>query len=117
VSRKRKKAAKHFEGGPANIAAWLLDRMEDPHMVVGPLCQREDVPSPYFMVGTADRDGPHVDMVRVGDDIVHIALKKPIVMHVCDDERSMAKWCHLIWPCEKTESIRAAVEADFAVKH
>jgi hypothetical protein len=104
----------------SGIAEYLLGKIGQPEAVVGPLCSHKEVPRPYFVVGTVAKGGSfQLCMVQVNDEadraaiIALLAMKQhPLVMHVRGDEPSAAKWCHTIWPCEKTENLRDHVQAD-----
>jgi hypothetical protein len=83
----------------------------------------------YFVVGStsADPDAPwRVDQLKIAQDdkaqaewrrnALWMALmqRKPIVVHDFDDELEMARWSVAICPCEKTRTILAGLEQEFA---
>ena len=83
-----------LQAGQGNCGA--INGLGEPP-VLGPLCSHQEVPTPYFVVGTADEDGSfQLYMVQVNDEtdsaaiIAFLSMKQPLVMHVCGDEPSAA---------------------------
>jgi hypothetical protein len=46
--------------------------------------------------------------------IAVLVQQPPIVVHDCDDELEMARWCEALWPSEKTTTIRQRIELERA---
>ena len=105
----------------------LLDRRTSIHVVVGPVLWRPKDDGErlwYFIVATGDANGFRCDQIGCDSQefasraraavIVETAQRRPpLVIHDLDHEVTMAQWCEIIWPSEKTSQIRAAVEADY----
>jgi hypothetical protein len=107
------------------VAEVLKDRRVCPHVIIGPVVWQDNQGKRewYFMVASGDGGGFFTVKVGFGDDaeladqsrasaFAAFAMRKPIVIHDMDDELVMARWCEVIWPCSKTRTIRAAIEAE-----
>lgn len=79
----------------------------------------------YFTVASIDTAKEiRIDQFKIGMDDLPLAEKcrallmleliqrRPCVIHDCDDELEMAKWCAALCPCERTRSLLANVEAE-----
>jgi hypothetical protein len=110
------------QADPAGVAAYIMAKASDQHIVFGPLAFRPcDPPGSTFSVlaiGTGDVDGKyHCDLLFLLDDAgraaIIEALKKPgFTLHVLNDELAAARRCEALWPCEKSRDAVRRVEEE-----
>jgi hypothetical protein len=94
------------------------------HVVVGPVGWAEPIDGMtlwFFTVAHGDQNGCckwlglNCGTEECGDEcraaFISAITRPPLVIHDCDEEMMMAKWCESIWPSEETREMRAAVEA------
>ena len=46
----------------------------------------------------------------IAEQIAALVRRRPLVVHLMEDELDLAKLCEAIWPCERTSRIRTNVE-------
>ena len=94
--------------------------------MVGPLCWQPsdgtDARRWYFLIATSEaRRGFRVDQVTVGAEtreadrqriVVEFMRRRPLVLHIFDDELDMARWCEAMWPGERITRIRKDIERE-----
>lgn len=120
----------HLNDTVDRFVGYILDKMGDPHVVIGPWCWKPsdgaDSKLWYFMVSTCDKKGEwRTDQVcshdREDRALFTLALlyvsrerQKPLIMHDFDDELRAIKWCEMLWPGKRISRVRQAVEAERA---
>ncbi|MFL5267271.1 MAG: hypothetical protein ACJ8AH_11885 [Stellaceae bacterium] len=96
-----------------------------PHVLLGPVVRDpRDDGKWYFVVGTGDRFGVHLDCLGAVEEALADELRgslqmamlahPPLVVHDFDDELEMARWAERIWPGSKTRKIRSDIESERA---
>ena len=104
----------------------LKDRLQCPHVLVGPVVWREARGNRrewYFVLASGDGSGFFSVQVNCGGDAsiadqvraaAQLALlrRPPIVVHDMGDELAQARLCGALWPGTKTRQIRAGIEAE-----
>lgn len=124
MSRRKRKL--EMDGGPGHFCDFLVAKSADRVLAIGPLVwQPSDGTSTkqwYFIVGSGGADKQfHCDQVIVGVDtregdrlsvLAELISRRPLVLHTFEDELSFARFCEIMWPCEKSARIRQSVEAE-----
>jgi hypothetical protein len=111
------------EGTVDSIVSYLVSKSADHIVLIGPLISRMVDGSfpmiPYVTVCSGDERGQmHADQIMYHDeegraDLIFALMEhRPIVVQLCDDELQLARMCEAVWPCEKSTSVRRAVEAE-----